>query len=138
MAKLGESLTCQLNSYQSSITKLTNVYELNDSPCISLKSICNCHGVLTISDFSCSMSYQQTLHAHITDRNNTSILRPFLFGNRFACMVRRAQTQPYFLLGIVASLLEETIAMAKVGFFTHLTYRNGLNTGNGVTLHDTF
>lgn len=42
------------------------------------------------------------------------------------------------LLGIVASLLEETIAKAKVGFFTHLIYRNGLNTGNGVTLHDTF
>ena len=35
-------------------------------------------------------------------------------------MVRRTQTQPYFLLGIVASLLEETIGKAKVGFFyTH-------------------
>lgn len=53
-------------------------------------------------------------------------------------MVRSTQTQPYFLLGIVASLLEKTIAKAKVGFFTHLIYRIGLNTGNRVTLHDTF
>lgn len=54
-------------------------------------------------------------------------------------MVRRTQTQPYFLLGIVASLLEETIGKPqRSGFFTHVIYRKGLNTGNGVTLHDTF